>query len=264
MKSPFPGMDPFIEASALWGDFHDALIQEIKNALAGALPDRYLVRTGERGYVVLENESARRSFIPDVSVTTSKGTQTPGGNVALAEPTTEDEAYSLRVLVEENHREAYIDILDSNEDQRLVTSIEILSPSNKRPNSEGWEQYQRKRQAFFNRGSASLVEIDLLRGGERMPMAGPWHESPYRLLVFRGGLAPISRVWSGHFQKRLPPIPVPLLKPDPDVFLDLQPMIDAIYTRYKYWRSIEYAKPINPPLSAEDTAWLQDRLRELT
>ncbi|MGC8643010.1 MAG: DUF4058 family protein [Isosphaeraceae bacterium] len=50
MSSPFPGMDPYIEACGLWGDFHDGIISEIKNALAESAPERYLIR-GESGRI---------------------------------------------------------------------------------------------------------------------------------------------------------------------------------------------------------------------
>ena len=63
MKSPFPGMDPYIEECGLWGDFHLSLIHEIKNALVQVAPQRYLVRAGERSYLVLV-ESEGRPAIP--------------------------------------------------------------------------------------------------------------------------------------------------------------------------------------------------------
>jgi hypothetical protein len=67
-----------------------------------------------------------------------------------------------------------------------------------------------------------------------------------------------------HFRTPLPPLPVPLIKPDPDVPLDLQPMIENIYARSRYGRSIEYGKALSPPLGAEDLAWLQERLHAKT
>ena len=81
MKSPFPGMDPYIEACGLWGDFHFVLIQEIRNALVDAVPERYLVRTGEREYVALvgPDEKIHRPFYPDVAVTRPSSSEPSSG-----------------------------------------------------------------------------------------------------------------------------------------------------------------------------------------
>jgi hypothetical protein len=136
---------------------------------------------------------------------------------------------------------------------------EVLSPSNKRPGTEGWELYQRKRQSVLL-GNVSLVEIDLLRGGRRMPMLDPWPDSPYTLLVARAK-SPFCRVWRAHYRRPAPAIPVPLAKPDPDITLELQPMFDAIYQRFRYERSIDYKKPLTPPLAAADSTWLKQQLR---
>src|SRR5262249_3912993 len=85
-----------------------------------------------------------------------------------------------------------IDIFELEPERRLVTSIEVLSPSNKKKGSEGWNQYLRKRQALLL-GKANLVEIDLLRGGSRLPMLDPRPESPYSLLVARKEMARAAR-----------------------------------------------------------------------
>ncbi len=96
----------------------------------------------------------------------------------------------MRALVETEFRETFLEIRELKPQQRLVTSIEVLSPSNKRQDTPGWAQYLRKRQAHLA-GQANLVEIDLLRGGQRMPMADDWPDSPYYLLVAQGGVAPV-------------------------------------------------------------------------
>ncbi len=137
--------------------------------------------------------------------------------------------------------------------------IEVLSPSNKRLGTEGWELYQRKRQSVLP-GNVNLVEIDLLRGGQRMPMLDLWPDSPYTLLVARAR-AHLYRVWRAHYRRPLPVIPVPLAKPDPDIRLDVQPMINEIYRRFRYGRSIDYRKPLNPPLDAAETGWLKQQLQ---
>jgi hypothetical protein len=62
MKSPFPGMDPYIEVCGLWADFHTHLIEKIYEQLAEAVSERYLVRTGERSYVVLVESAGKQSI----------------------------------------------------------------------------------------------------------------------------------------------------------------------------------------------------------
>jgi hypothetical protein len=256
-------MDPYIEACGLWGDFHSHLIEKIGEKLADVAPQNYLVRTGERSYVVLVESEAKRSysFLPDVRVSTSRRRKraTRKGGTALAEPSGEAEPVTMRAFIQEEHREAFIEIYEANPDQRLVTSIEVLSPSNKRTGTEGWELYQRKRQSLLL-GSVSLVEIDLLRGGQRMPMLDAWPDSPYTILVARSR-TDLCRVWPAHYRRQLPQIPVPLAKPDPDIPLDLQPMIDEIYNRFRYPRSIDYRKPLNPPLDAAENGWLKQQLQ---
>jgi hypothetical protein len=257
-------MDPYIEACGLWGDFHPHLIEKIYENLAEAAPDRYLVRTGERSDVVLVESDGKtsHSFLPDVSVTSPRGRKktTKKGGIALAEPPSASEPVALRAFIEEEHREAFVEIYESSPEQRLVTSVEVLSPSNKRPNTPGWDLYQRKRQSHLL-GGVNLVEIDLLRGGQRMPMLDPWPDSPYTLMVARAKKYQLCLVWRAHFQQPLPPIPVPLTKPDPDIPLDLEPMIDEIYQRSRYARSIDYTQPLTPPLGPDEAAWLHQQVR---
>jgi Protein of unknown function (DUF4058) len=218
MASPFPGMDPYIEFSHLWEDFHTHLIDEIYRALSDALPDRYIVRAGERSYVSLA--------VPDAE-----------------------------------YREPFLEIRQGDPEHKLVTGIEVLSPSNKRPNTKGWRLYHRKRSAFLS-GYANLVEIDLLRGGRRMPMASAWPDSPYYLLVCRKKRASRCAVWPAYSSEPLPSIPIPLAPPDADISLALQPFVEAIYARSRYERDINYRRALDPPLSAAETAWLEARLRQ--
>jgi hypothetical protein len=128
------------------GDFHAELIGEIKRIVAAQVPERYLVRLEERSYVALAG-------------------------------LLEAGAMTMQAFVAEEHREAFIEIYEDNPERRLVTCVEVLSPANKRKKSKGRKLYLRKRQSLLL-GTANLVEIDLLRGGERMPMRGDWPDSP--------------------------------------------------------------------------------------
>lgn len=264
MSSPFPGMDPYIEERGLWEDFHKHLTEKISDQLADLSPLRYLVRTGERAYIVLVQSDAKDShpFQPDVSVTTPRSRKkSPGkGGVAVAETPADVEPFTLRAFIEQEHRERFIEIYEDEPDKRLVTCIEVLSPSNKRPGSTGWEQYQRKRQSILL-DDINLVEIDLLRGGTRMPMLDDWPAYPYVLMVAKARSPQHCKVWPGEYRTPLPTIPVPLAKPDPPILLSLQPLIDGIYQRYRYAQSIDYAKPLTPSLPAADAAWLKQQLK---
>ena len=271
MASPFPGMDPYIEASGLWEDFHDSLIAEIKNALADCLPDRYIVRSGERSYVVLDATNGADQIElqtkADVAVTQSSrwdsSAQERPSTAILDTPAESSTPLMMRAMVEKEFRESFVEIRELDPDRRLVTTIEILSPSNKRLGTTGWTRYQRKRQAHLE-GFANLVEIDLLRGGHRMPMEDDWPESPYYLLVSRRQEAPCCNVWPANFTVPLPAISVPLAPPDADVGLDLQPMIHTIYGRSRYERDIDYRRPCRPPLNSTETEWLCQRLDHLS
>jgi hypothetical protein len=259
-------MDPYIEACGLWGDFHNALIAEIYRVVSEVLPRGYVARTGKRSYIVLvaAQEKTEHHFEPDVKVTAPRQRKPTGAERATAAPAAEAsgeaESVALRAFIEDDFAERFIDIYELQPERRLVTSIEVLSPSNKKRRSPGWKKYLRKRQALLL-GKANLVEIDLLRAGTRMPMLDPLPTSPYYLLVAREEEAPRCRVWPAFFDRPLPPIPVPLSKPDPDIPLALQPLVETIAERGRYEEEIDYARPLTPPLGPEETAWLKQQLR---
>lgn len=268
MGSPFPGMDPYIEVSHLWEDFHNKLIGEIERALSARVPDRYVVRTPERSYIALaesEAEDDERSFAPAVAVasrrkfakTTRKSKGSAGGLAVHDAPG----SVMMRALDKAEYREPFLEIHQVDPEHKLVTGIEVLSPSNKRPDTKGWRLYQRKRLAYLS-GHANFVELDLLRRGRRMPMVSKWPDSPYYLLVCRKKQAPRCSVWPAFFTEPLPPVPIPLAPPDADILLDIQPFVQAIYARSRYERDIDYRKPLSPPLGRSEAAWLDERLRK--
>ena len=149
---------------------------------------------------------------------------------------------------------------------QLVTTIEILSPINKRP-GEGLEAYRRKRLLILQ-SPVHLLEIDLLRGGEHpgAEINQPPLETDYILLLNRGdtGDYRFSEIWPVALNEALPLLPVPLLSPDPDVTLDLGAAIRSVYARAGYdWR-IDYHQPVPPPeLRPEMAVWLRQHLPEV-
>jgi hypothetical protein len=260
-------MDPYIEFRHLFEDFHGKLIGDIERTLSGLVPDRYVVRTGERSYIALassEEEDDQHSFLPDIAVASKGRSSRTGGKSkrsgAAPPAPAEPSPVIMRALVKAEYRETFLEIRQVEPEHKLVTGIEVLSPSNKRSGTRGWRLYYRKRLGYLS-GYANLVEIDLLRRGRRMPMVSAWPESPYYLLVSRKKQAPRCSVWPAHFTEPLPPIPIPLTPPDPDISLALQPLVEAIYARSRYERDIDYGQPLTPPLIPDDQGWLDNRLR---
>jgi hypothetical protein len=258
-------MDPYLETRGLWEGFHNRLINKIDEAIAQVLPRGYTVDTAVRSYVVLmETEGKKESLAKsDVTLTEGRARKKPRkrkGGVAVADPS-QGSPVPMRAFVAEKFKETFVEIYAEEEDRILVTCIEVLSPSNKRRGSEGWLEYERQRQALLL-GRANFIEIDLLRGGTKMPMLDPWPDSPYTLLVCRAPAAPHCRVWPATYQHRLPAIPVPLLEPDPDLTLDLQPLIDGIYSLGRYHERIDYARPLTPALSGEEADWVRSVLKD--
>ena len=65
---------------------------------------------------------------------------------------------------------------------------------NKRPSHEAYHDYQRKRRALL-RSTTHLLEIDLLRGGERPRLAQPVPRAPYYVTLSRVDRRPYVEVW---------------------------------------------------------------------
>jgi Protein of unknown function (DUF4058) len=258
-------MDPYIESFGLWEDFHSKLIGEMERSLSSLVPDRYVVRTGERAYVAIGGPRGDEGheILPDVARAGASGPEA-GASAAAASPKAgepEGAPVLMQALFKSEHREVFVEIHQTEPERRLVTGIELLSPSNERPGTKGWRLYDRKRQVYL-RGLAHFVELDLLRTGRRMPMAGRWPGSPNYLLVCRKQEAPRCTVWPAHFRRPLPPLTIPLAAPDPDITLALQPLVEAVYARSHYDRDIDYRRPPRPPLGPSDAARLEERLLE--
>lgn len=76
MRSPFPGMDPYLEDPGGWGGVHDALIALMREHLNRQLGPGYVADGDTRVYVVSPDE--QRWVFPDVYVIQTPATQTAG------------------------------------------------------------------------------------------------------------------------------------------------------------------------------------------
>ena len=255
-KNPFPGMNPFFELS--WRDAHLNLISYLRDDLQPRLPAD-LVARAEEGVGALTAERAH-NYYPDVKVTESWKLREGAVAVAIAPepPVIADEP--IRVLRDEE-TERWIEIRDTA--GRLITAIELLSPSNKR--SDGFEDYQRKRRGFMVNG-VNLVEIDLVRQGTSVFSAGVRQTlkntgAIYGICVFRAAEPDTDEVYPARLRDRLPVIRVPLRRTDSDVILNLQPLINQCHERGRYHMQ-DYRTDPDPPFSPEDAAWVDRLLRD--
>ena len=119
MPSPFPGMDPYLEAPAQWPGVHQRLITYAADILQSGLRPRYHVLIGERVYIA----TPPQSFYPDVTLLQYPTQREPGGSVAVAEP---DTPTAVGIYLEEAQRQPYIEILHGSSGD-VVTAIEVRS-----------------------------------------------------------------------------------------------------------------------------------------
>lgn len=260
MPSPFPGMDPYIEGQ-VWEDFHHGFIEAMREALTARLRPRYVVKVELRVYVEHVLDAVIDIIRPDVAVLPGDrtGIPSPASGVAVA---TAVEEVDLTLPLTEEKREAFITI-STRDDSEVVAMIELLSPSNKRLNADGRREYLRQRESLI-RTDIHLIELDLLRGGERLPTVEPLPPADCYAFVARGSRRPRVSVYPWTLRRRLPTIPIPLVAPDPDVPLDLQAVFTTVYDRAGYDYSLDYRRPVDPPLAEADTAWAAEIAGTLT
>lgn len=251
MPSPFPSMDPYLEG-ALWPDVHSALANKIRQLLAPRLRPRYAARL--EVYVVedVAPEAEIGIMYPDVEILRVGELNTPSGGARATAPQLLAPApLTLPVLEPVAVRVPTVEIRDAAGNV-LVTCIEILSPVNKR--EPGLTAYRQKRQRLYHAG-VHLLEIDLLRRGARAIAHPRLPESAYLVALTRAQ-AGRTELWPLGLRDLLPPIPVPLRDPDPDLPLDLGAALAAVYDEAGYDLSLDYTQPPPPPaLDLDDAAW---------
>ena len=248
IQSPFPGMDPYLEAPNIWPDVHTRLVSIIGEQLTPLLAPKYLAEL-ETQVVIDRVEDEPQVVLPDVSITSPDVSTVAPSGVAVAAPA----PVQVRVPLDAPTRLVSV-YIRQRETARLVAVIELLSPVNKR-RGKGREEYLEKRRTFLT-SPVHLIEIDLLRSYPRMPVDDPLPPAHYLVMVCKARERPRSSVWPINVRQPLPTIPIPLLPPDPPVPLDLGQALRTAYERARYDLRVDYRKPSVPPLSAADVAWM--------
>jgi len=266
-------MDPFLEHPGIFPDLHHGLATYVQSALQPQLPEPYYAATNARIWV----EITERYRDPDVHVLRPEtelngGQEVNGGNGGIAVATTTRTQPVLIHVPQVRHddmREAFVEIfVRRDEEERLVTTIEILSPSNKTLGAEGGDLYRTKQRDLLV-SKTHLVEIDLLRGGRHttavpleraLEKAGPFD---YHVCVHQFDRWEDYFVYPIQLRDRLPEIAVPLLPGDGFVALDLQVAFDLAYDPGPYRRRVKYRErtPV-PPLTSEQAQWVAQVLRQ--
>lgn len=260
MSHPFPGMDPWLENARIWQGVHNSFIVYAAEMLQALIRPRFIAAVESRVYI----SSTGRNVVPDVVL--SRGRNEPRGvsessaGAALLEP---DQALVLEHVEDEIH-EAFVEILDLQHNQEIVTVIELLSSSNKLL-GEGHDLYREKQRQVLE-SSVSLVEIDLLRSGRHVLAVA---ESDLATLGTYDYLVAINRSWdrAKHtflyprtIRQRLPRIAVPLSHTDAPVTLDLQAIVDRVYDAGAFADRLNYDELCVPRLRPDDDAWARERI----
>jgi len=260
MPSPFPGMDPYLEAH--WRDVHAGLIIYSRDALQSVLPASLRARVEERVLLETPVGIGDHPLYPDVRVveyTWRRESEVgPEAGVAVAEPLLVETEPDLAT-------ETFLEIIDRESGNRVVTIIEFLSPSNKSPGPNR-EQYQRKQRELCSSGT-NLVEIDLNRFGTHtlaFPLAHLKRKdrTPYMACIRRVTRRGVAEVYPMPLWQHLPVVKVPLRPDDADVALDLQALVEQCYRNGAYEGTLNYAAEPDPPLLGAERDWADEWLRE--
>ena len=267
MPSPFPGMDPYLEHSDMFPGFHDGLVTYLRESLQPVLPAPYYADMGRRAWI----EVSERYIGPDVNVLRVRPRQADEddgaetGGVATAARTA---TKPLKIHVpHDEQREPFVEIYAGRgKHRRLVTTIEVLSPSNKTPGQHGRDLYVQKQRELLQ-SQVHLVEIDLLRGGEHttavprdrlLAKAGP---VDYHLCIHQFDNWEDYFVYPLQLPEPLPTVSIPLLPGDGAVSVDLQAVFTRSYDTGPYAREIDYRRDRpSPPLAPNRARWAKQWL----
>lgn len=257
MPTPFPGMDPYLEQPELWPDIHNSLIPALRNDLAPKLRPRYYLAIEERLYLT-EAEVETGPLVgradvavmgrPQVAAPASPALEMDSGNAVVVELPMPDQI-----------RETFLEVRETGSN-KVITVVEILSPTNKRP-GPGRNLYLQKR-AELLASQTHLVEIDLLRAWEPMPMRQVAPQAHYRILVSRAEQRPRAHLFPFNLRQPIPTFALPLRPGDQEPTVNLGHLLHALYDQAGYDLRLDYGLEPPLPLAEEDIAWVDGLLRQ--
>ncbi len=140
-------------------------------------------------------------------------------------------------LLDDKVHEYYLEVIKAS-DRKVVTAIEVLSPTNKIAGADGLDGFLEKRDQVM-RSSTHWVEIDLLRAGISPILAVACPEHEYLVHISPNDRRPNGFIWAIRLNRPLPVVRIPLRPKDGDTPLDLQTVLDTAYDRAGYDTEID-------------------------
>jgi hypothetical protein len=256
MASPFPGMNPYLEHPQLWPEVHHRLITAIAIAIQPALLPKYRVAIEKRTYLSIDN-NALMVGIPDLSVVTPQSPSLPQQTETSNSEGIESVTVTLPMPVEV--QEGYLEVREMGSG-RVVTVIEVLSPTNKRP-GRGKDDYEQKRLDVLG-SSANLVEIDLLRDGKSPQILSAIPQTDYRILIARRRQRPQAELLGFSIRQAIPVFKLPLQPGESEPFVSLQDLLQEIYEQAGFDLAIDYTREPFPSLKEDDRIWADALLHQ--
>jgi hypothetical protein len=245
-------VDPFIE-SQMWEDFHTEYVTVLRDLLVPQVRPQYTVGVERYVYVTREDEEVVSIIASDAFVADAdRGWRESAATTATVTLRPVKHRISLP-----RRRQAFL-VIRTRQRDAVVTVIEVLSPWNKKPEA-GVAEYLAKR-ANVLQSTANLVEVDLLRGGVRLPTVEPLQAGDFYAFISRPSLRPDVDVYAWTLRDSLPTIPIPLAEDNPDVLLDLQAAFTTTYDRGGYDYSLDYGEKVRPALSKKNAQWIKSCL----
>jgi hypothetical protein len=246
-------MDPYLERPSLWPDVHLELIRAIRLALTQAVAPRYYVTVEERMYIATVSPQTLLGRADAAVIGAAPKVEEAAATYAVA-----GVPVPVFVPIEDEIHERFLEVREQGSN-RLITVLEVLSPSNKH-SGQGRTSYEEKRRQILY-SATNLVEIDLLRVGEPLPVY-PMLKSDYRILISRAWERPHSLLYAFNLVDPIPDVPIPLQADDDEPILALNPILRQIYADVRYDLRIDYTQPPpEPALPPETAEWLKQVLR---
>lgn len=254
MPFPFPGMNPYLEAPFLWREVHSRLIVALANDLGSRLRPRYYAAIETRTYLEDESEGVLVG-VPDAIVFAANQTRQTSG--AIVSTVTIPQPQTVQLVEPVEIKERYLEVRQVRT-HAVIAAIEVLSPKNKRGDER--ISYLKKRQAVLQ-SQTHLVEIDLLRAYQPMPMAGTNFLGDYRILVSDAAQRPDAELYGFSLRDRIPAFLLPLQPDDQPLDVDLQSLLQRVYDEGNFDLRTDYSEPVpEPALSEDDRAWIRECL----